>query len=479
MTMRSVFIETLGCQMNRNDSELMLGLLAREGFRQAANPREADLVVLNSCQIRAQAEDKAYSYLGHWNTLKKHRPDLKIALTGCVAQQTGENAFSRSPGVDIVVGTQNLHDLPALVRRAFAGEERVMAVDRQKSRSSYDMMEDVAPVRQSAVSAWVTIIEGCDYFCTYCVVPYTRGRQISRPRESILAEARDLAALGYREITLLGQTVDSYGRDRPQEAYYLAHLLHDLHAIEGLARIRFMTSHPLDLDDALIAAVADLPRVMAYFHLPMQSGDDDVLARMKRGYTAAQYFERLDAIRARLPHAAISGDFIVGFPGETEAQFERTIEAVTRARFDGANTAAYSPRAQTPAGIWESRGEGVISDAVKQDRLQRLNTVITAQSLANNQQFEGQQVEVLVEGPSKRNAQRWTGRTEGNKVVNFDPPQPLGALSPGQLVNVFIEKAFPFSLMGYCVTPPPAPSASPEIFTENTQRTAALADAVR
>lgn len=446
-TPRKVFIETLGCQMNKNDSELMLGLLAGEGFMPVSNPEGADLVIINTCQIRENAEDKAYSHLGRWGVLKRNNPHIKVAMAGCVAQQTKESIFKRAPYVDLVFGTQNIQDLPALVRQVFdEGRTHVLATDRQKPKSTYDYFSDVTPVRESTLSAWVTIIEGCDYFCTYCVVPYTRGRQISRPPESVIREVEQLAREGYKEITLLGQTVDAYGKDFTDRAYDLADLLEALNAIEGLLRIRFMTSHPLDLSDRIIESIARLPKVMEYIHLPMQAGDTEVLTRMRRGYTAEEYYALLDKIYARVPDVEVSGDYIVGFPGETDAQFQNSVASVKRSGVYGANVAAYSARKQTPAALWEARGEEV-PDAVKQERLQILNEEIKIQSLARNRRYQNQLMEVLVEGPSKRNPERLTGRTRNNKVVNFTPCQPPESLV-GQLVQVRITEPFPFSMVG-------------------------------
>ncbi|WP_303674087.1 tRNA (N6-isopentenyl adenosine(37)-C2)-methylthiotransferase MiaB [Vampirovibrio chlorellavorus] len=450
---RKVYLETLGCQMNFNDSEVMLGLLKTEGFERVENREQADLLIVNTCQIRGSAEDKAFSYLGAWGKLKARNPRIKIAMAGCVSQQNKETIFKRAPYVDIVFGTQNIHELPELVRKAFNGENNILAVDRQKPRSTYDYINDVAPVRESDISAWVTIIEGCDYFCTYCVVPYTRGRQISRSPESIIREVLNLAAHGFKEITLLGQTVDSYGKDFEDRQYGLAELLEELSEIAGIERIRFMTSHPLDLNDRIIQAVADLPKVMEYIHIPMQAGDDEILARMKRGYTAQQYYDLVHKIYDKVPNVAVSGDYIVGFPGETEAQFQRTVESVALSGIHNANTAAYSPRKQTPAAIWEARGEE-IPEAVKEERLQILIAAIREQSFKMNRPYLNQTVEILVEGKSKRNPSRLTGRTRTNKVVNFDTPLSEDALV-GQLVSVKITEALPFSLLGEMVGPDP------------------------
>ena len=448
---RKVYLETLGCQMNFNDSEVMLGLLQKEGFEPVENKLEADLLIVNTCQIRGSAEDKAYSHLGTWGKLKAKNPKIKIAMAGCVAQQTKEGIFKRAPYVDIVFGTQNIHELPELVRRAFEGDNRVLAVDRQKPRNTYDYLTDVAPRRENDISAWVTIIEGCDYFCTYCVVPYTRGRQISRTPESIIREVLQLAAQGFKEITLLGQTVDSYGKDFTDRSYGLAELLYELHEIEGIERIRFMTSHPLDLTDRIIDAVAELPKVMEYIHIPMQAGDDDILTRMRRGYSSQQYYDLVRKIYDRVPNAAVSSDYIVGFPGETDEQFRRTVESVALSDIHYANTAAYSPRKQTPAAFWEQHGEEV-PEAVKEERRQILIAAIREQSLKKNQDYLHREVEVLVEGKSKRNPNRLTGRTRSNKVVNFETPLSEDVLV-GQLIQVKIEEALPFSLIGQMVLP--------------------------
>jgi tRNA-2-methylthio-N6-dimethylallyladenosine synthase len=446
ITPRKVYMETLGCQMNFNDSEVMLGLLKQQGFEPVENKHEADLLIVNTCQIRGSAEDKAFSYLGTWGKLKAKNPKIKIAMAGCVSQQNKDSIFKRAPYVDIVFGTQNIHELPELVRKAFDGERHVLAVDRQKPRSTYDYLTDVAPLRESDISAWVTIIEGCDYFCTYCVVPYTRGRQISRAPESIIREVLQLASHGFKEITLLGQTVDSYGKDFTDRQYGLAELLYELHEIEGIERIRFMTSHPLDLTDRIIDAVAELPKVMEYIHIPMQAGDDEILARMRRGYTSRQYYDLVQKIYDRIPNVAVTGDYIVGFPGETDEQFQRTVESVVLSDIHAANTAAYSPRKQTPAAFWEQRGEEV-PEAIKEERLKILNEAIHAQSLKKNMAYTNQRVEVLVEGKSKRNPNRLTGRTRSNKVVNFDTAFTEDQLA-GQLIQVDITEVLPFSLLG-------------------------------
>ncbi|MFM7390573.1 MAG: tRNA (N6-isopentenyl adenosine(37)-C2)-methylthiotransferase MiaB [Vampirovibrionales bacterium] len=445
-----VYIQTLGCQMNLADSELMLGLLAREGFQPTPTPDNADLLILNTCQIRENAEKNAYKAMNPWAKLKHARPHIKLAMAGCVAQQTKEGVFEKAPFIDIVFGTQNIHSLPSLVRRAFDdGEQQVIAVDKQKEKSTFDYFDNVTQIRQSSVTAWVSIIEGCDYFCTYCVVPYTRGRQISRKPESIIAEVERLAEQGIKEITLLGQTVDAYGKDFNDRQYDLADLFEAMNAIEGIERIRFMTSHPLDMSDRIIDAIATLPKVMEYLHIPMQSGDTEVLRRMRRGYTAEAFYELTDKIYERIPKVAISGDYIVGFPGETHEQFMNSVYSVGRAGFYLANTAAYSARKQTPAAIWEERyDEQRVSDEEKAERLRILNDVIGKQGLASNMKLEGTAPEILVEGPSRKNPNRLMGRTRDNRVVNFDTPLPFDSLI-GKVIHVPIVEAHSFSLLGH------------------------------
>lgn len=452
---RTVFIETQGCQMNEADSELMLGLLAREGFRQTHDPQMADLLILNTCQIREMASDKAFSQLGRWGKLKKQRPDVKIAMAGCVAQQVGNTVFDRMPYVDMVYGTQNIHDLPRLVRQVFdENDHHVIALDKQKDASTFDYFDDVTQIRQNkGSSAWVTIIEGCNYFCTYCVVPYTRGRQISRKPESILAEVKRLAESGVKEVTLLGQTVDAYGQDFNDRRYDLADLFYAVHDVEGIERIRFMTSHPLDFSDRMIEAIADLPKLMEHIHIPMQSGDTEVLKRMRRGYTADDYYRLTDKIHERIPNVAITGDYIVGFPGESEEAFKNSVYSVSRSGLYLGNTAAYSARLQTPAAIWEARyAEQAVPQELKEARLQTLNEAIRKQALAHNTPLIGQVQEVLVEGESKRNPNRLAGRNRQNKVINFDVP---AHVEKSQLYNtcvsVRITEAYPFSLLGVLV----------------------------
>ena len=465
LQMRKVFVETLGCQMNLNDSELMLGLLAKEGFIQTYIPAEADLIIVNTCQIRGNAEDKAYAQVSNFRHYKNKNPNVKIAMTGCVAQQAKDSATERSPYIDIVLGTQNIKDLPELVNKAFEKTlttpkkpKTTYAVDRQKDYNTYEYieqyMDEVAPVRQSSVTAWISIIEGCDYFCTYCVVPYTRGRQISRAPESIIKEAQKVAAAGYQEVTLLGQTVDAYGKDFEDRQYRLADLLHALHeAVPEIQRWRFMTSHPLDLDDAILDAIASLPRVMEYIHIPMQAGNNTVLERMRRGYTREDYFALIDKIRTKIPHCAITGDFIVGFPGETQAQFMDTVDAVHRVQFDMAITAVYSPRKQTPAAIWVGRGDEVLlSEAEGKERLAFLNQTIETVGLAKNKLLVNTVEDVLIEGKSNRKKfDRWRGRTRSNKLVNIDASENNMDYT-GKIVPVKITEAAGFSLKGHIIS---------------------------
>ena len=334
MNKKSYYIETLGCQMNKSDSEKIAGILNSLGYEKNDSPEGSSLLVMNTCSIRAASENKAYSHLGVWKKLKKKNPDVKIAMCGCVAEQTKEKVFIKAPHVDFIFGTKNIHDLPQLLNEPSAGYR---------------------PARKKGLSAWLPIIEGCDYFCTYCVVPYTRGRQISRHPQDIIKEAREIASEGFGEIVLLGQTVDSYGNDLNDKEINLAYLLKELNKIDEIVRIRFVTSHPADITDELIHTVKDLGKVCEYFHIPMQSGNNEVLKQMRRPYTREYYLELVNKIRAEMPDVGITSDFIAAFPGETEEQFMDTISIIDEIMFDHCNTAAYSPRRQTPAAVWKDQ----------------------------------------------------------------------------------------------------------------------------
>lgn len=432
---RRVYIETLGCQMNKADSEHMLGLLDEIGYAQTDDIKAADLMILNTCAIRAGAEDKMFSYLGHWRTIKQKRPGTLIAVGGCVAQDQGENLIKRSSGVDIVFGTHNLHRLPELVLQARDTRRPVVEIYQELP----DDLPELPVIRQNNISAWVSIIYGCDYNCTYCIVPYVRGREKSRKLEQIMQEVAELEAAGYKEITFLGQNVTAYGHDL-DPPLHLGHLLEAAGTASGIKRVRFITGHPRDLKPEIIDAVASVWNACEYFHIPIQAGNDRTLRRMARGYNVDFYRRMVEQIRKKMPDAAITSDLIVGFPGETEREFMDTVNLVEELCFDQCNTAAYSPRPHTVAANWEQQ----VPEEEKYERLRFLNSVVQEVSHCRNKRYLDKVVEVLVEGRSERNPERLTGRTRTNKIVNFEGPESL----VGELVNVHIQAANPWALRG-------------------------------
>jgi tRNA-2-methylthio-N6-dimethylallyladenosine synthase len=431
---KKVFIETFGCQMNKSDSEHMLGLLDEIGYSPTDNLKAADLMILNTCAIREGAEDKVYSYLGAWRKVKEKRPGSLIAVGGCVAQDAGNYLIERAPYVDLVFGTHNLHRLPELIMQAGRSETPLVEIIQELP----DDLPDTPVVRLNDLSAWVSIIYGCDYNCTYCIVPYVRGREKSRSLDSIYEEVRELSASGYKEVTLLGQNVTAYGHDL-EPKLHLGSLLYKLADLKDLGRIRFLTGHPRDLSVEIIEAVRDVPQACEYFHIPIQAGDNRTLRRMARGYNVDFYKRKIDDILSAVPDAAITTDLIVGFPGETEEEFMNTVRLVEEIGFDACNTAAYSPRNHTPAANWPDQ----VSEHEKGERLRFLNTVVSEVSHKRNKAYLGQTVEVLVEGLSER-SERLTGRTRTNKIVNFEGPQAL----VGQFVKVEIVASNPWALRG-------------------------------
>ena len=431
-----VYIETFGCQMNKADSENMLGLLEEIGYRQTDDLKAADLMILNTCAIRGGAEDKVYSYLGAWNKIKKKKETATlIAVGGCVAQDSGAELLSRSPGVDIVFGTHNLFRLPELVLKARAEGKPVVEIHQELPED----LPELPVIRQNDISAWVSIIYGCDYNCTYCIVPYVRGREKSRPADQIVKEIEELAAAGYLEVTLLGQNVTAYGHDLDPKLH-LGDLLRLTGKLEAIKRVRFLTGHPRDLNEEIIEAVAAVGNACEYFHIPIQAGDDRTLRRMARGYQVDFYRKMIDKIRKHLPDAAITTDLIVGFPGETEAEFMNSVNLVEEIGFDAANVAAYSPRNHTPAANWPKQ----IPENEKFERLRFLNSVVGESSHRCNKRYVGKTVELLVEGKSSRNAERLAGRTRTNKIVNFEGPEDL----IGKLVDVKVDSANAWALRG-------------------------------
>ena len=438
---RRYHVTTFGCQMNKADSERMAGILDDMGFCFTEDPNNADVVLYNTCTIRDNAEQKVYSYLGRQAKRKHEKPDLTLIVAGCVAQQEGEALLRRVPELDLVMGPQHANRLQDLLTQVFDGNQVV-------ATEPVHIMEDITkPRRDSAVTAWVNVIYGCNERCTYCVVPGVRGVEQSRTPEAIRAEMVALGERGFKEVTLLGQNIDAYGRDLPgitaegRRQNTLTDLLYSVHDVPGIERIRFATSHPRYFTERLIRACAELPKVCEHFHIPFQSGDNEVLKAMARGYTQEKYRRIIDTIREHMPDAAISADAIVGFPGETEAQFQNTLQLVADVGFDQLNTAAYSPRPNTPAAQWE----GQLSEAEKSDRLQRLNHLVAQRAAERSQRYEGRTEEVLVEEVNPKNPAQVMGRTRGNRLTFFEGN--IEALR-GQTVAVHIHEARAFSLTG-------------------------------
>ncbi len=440
-TTRHYHITTFGCQMNKADSERMAGILEKMGFEWSEDPNQADLILYNTCTIRDNAEQKVYSYLGRQAERKQHNPHLTLILAGCVAQQEGEKLLQRVPELDLVMGPQHANRLESLLEEVFNGNQ-VCATE------SIHIAEDITkPRRQSTIVAWVNIIYGCNERCTYCVVPNVRGVEQSRRPEAIKEEVEALAKQGYKEITLLGQNIDAYGRDLPgstqtgRHLYTFTDLLYYLHDLPGVERFRFATSHPRYFTERLIQACAELPKVCEYFHIPFQSGDNDLLKAMGRGYTHQRYRQIITKIRELMPHAAISADVIVGFPGETEKQFENTLELVEDIGFDQLNSAAYSPRPGTPAALWHNQ----VSFEVKNERLQRLNNLINLKAAERSARYLGRIENILVEQENPKNSTQVMGRTEGNRLTFFEGN--INELK-GKLVPVRITATRTFSLTG-------------------------------
>ena len=435
--MKKVYIETMGCQMNKSDAERMYGMLEHIGYTQTDEPKEADMLVINTCSIRKLSEDKAYSAIGVWGKWKKKKPDLKIVFSGCVAQQAGKKILSRAPYVDLVLGTQRVYELPELVKRIEAGERIVSTEEKHYEESEIQIN------RVKSINAWIPIMEGCNNFCTYCIVPYTRGRERSRKPELILTEAKKALSEGFKEITLLGQNVDSYGKDlEPHQN--LSWLLRQVNALKGNFRIRFVTSYPTDITEELIDTVIELDKVCEYFHIPMQSGDDYVLKKMNRRYDYATYKKICDNLRSRIPDVTITSDFIAGFPGETEEQFQNTLKAMTELELDYSNTAAYSPRERTVAAKWVDL---FVPEDVKTERLARLNEHNRKCCLISNQKYVGKTMEVLVEKfetKDERGKNVITGRTRNNKIVHI----PYDKDITGSFINTKIVKARTWYLNG-------------------------------
>lgn len=460
-----LFIETVGCQMNMLDSELVVGALRKEGYSLTNNISEADTVLFNTCSVREHAEHKIYSALGRLKYSKLSRPSQVIGVLGCMAQKDQELIFQRAPHVDLVVGTGQLAEVPKLISAARERRERSLAVslDRKEgtraevsdSFQSYDPARE-PEMRPSPHQAFVRIMIGCDKFCTYCVVPMTRGPEQSRPPRDILREVQILAEQGVKEVTLLGQTVNSYKVTQDGRVYRLSDLLETIHDVDGILRLKFVTNFPKDMTDDLLCAVRDLPKCAKYLHVPLQSGSNEILKRMKRGYTVEDYREMFGRIRDRLPTAAVSSDFIVGFPGETDEDHQKSLDLIRECRFKNSFIFKYSPRPGTKA---HDLLADDISEDVKKQRNQDMLVIQNQISAEDNAGFIGRRVEVLVEGPSKSEVKRGesspldgpvqlTGRTTCDRIVVFDGNPRLA----GALAQISIQDCTPTTLIGNIVT---------------------------
>ncbi len=439
-----VYIETMGCQMNKSDTERMLGILSHFGYEETTEPENADLLMVNTCSIRQLSEDKAFSQLGVWGKWKKEK-NIKIGICGCVAQQKAKQIFSRAPYVDFVLGTHKIYSLPGIIQRINKGER---VCECEETNLPTQNTEGYKINRVKSTNAWINITEGCNNFCTYCIVPYTRGRERSRLPEVIISEAKEALKEGFKEITLLGQNVDSYGKDFKQKPelnltnYRLAHLLKDLNAIEGNFRIRFVTSYPTDITDELIETAAKLDKVCEYFHIPMQSGSTPVLKAMNRRYDRETYSKIVEKVRKMVPDVTITSDFIAGFPGETEEQFVETLTAIDEFELDYCNVAAYSPREKTVAAKWVDK---FIPEDVKDERFQRLNKKIQENCLKSNLKYVGRRMEVLVENFYEHKGRMInSGKTRNFKTVHIPCEKNL----TGEFVNVKITGAKTWYLKG-------------------------------
>lgn len=442
MKQRSLYIKTFGCQMNKRDSEIIEQLLFPCGFLPAAEIEAADLVILNTCSIRAKAEQKVFSLLGQIKQWKLSRPEMRVAVTGCVAQQEGEKIFRRMPHVDLVVGTQQIYRIPELIRQLDAGETSGrLAIDLDK-KFAIPPYQALSPAPHE-FRKFITIMQGCDNYCSYCVVPMTRGRETSRPLTDILEEAKLLVAQGVREITLLGQNVNSYGKTNPvaETQVGFAALLHKVAAIDGLERLRFTTSNPKDLSGELIRCFTEIDILCPHFHLPVQSGSDRVLARMNRKYTVAGYLEKVEKLLDCRPDIALSTDIIVGFPGENDQDFEETMKLLDAVRYHGSFSFKYSDRPGTRSASFDNK----VDEKVKSERLSRFQQRQNEISLARNKEYVNTTLDIMVEKTA--DPQLFQGRSTTNHIVHFPPPAG-GKLHDGDTIQVHIQHAGLHSLTG-------------------------------
>ncbi|MCX6133280.1 MAG: tRNA (N6-isopentenyl adenosine(37)-C2)-methylthiotransferase MiaB [Ignavibacteriales bacterium] len=431
MNPRQIYIETYGCQMNLADTEVVLSILAKAGFSQTSNLRTADVVFVNTCAVRENAEQRVVGRLGDFKRYKKENPGMLVGVLGCMAERLRKDLMESESYVDLVVGPDEYRRLPELIEGALAGE-RGIAV-RLSRVENYD---DILPLRTDGISAWISVMRGCDKFCTFCVVPFTRGRERSRSLESIVVEVEHLAARGFKEVTLLGQNVNSYHDGKND----FADLMAATAQVDSTMRVRFTTSHPQDMSDKLIQTIAEHENICKYIHLPVQSGSDRILELMNRSYTREHYLSLVRRIRASIPGVSLSTDFIAGFPTETDEDQRRTLEVIREVEYDGAYTFKYSPRENTKS--WHMGDD--VSEELK---LERLNQIIDLQreiSLQKNQEMVGQVVEILVEGESTKSPRDFCGRTDTNRMVVF----PKGSTEVGQYLNVRIERANSATLFG-------------------------------
>ena len=433
-----LFIKTHGCQMNEYDSDRMAEVLAAShGLELTENVSEADVILVNTCSIREKAQEKVFSQLGQWRPIKEARPGVVIGVAGCVASQEGEGIIKRAPFVDLVFGPQTIHRLPAMVDEVRASGRPAIDI----SFPEIEKFDHLPPPGARGPTAFVSVMEGCSKYCTFCVVPYTRGEEVSRPLDDVIAEVAALEAQGVREINLLGQNVNAYrGPTHDGGIADLAMLIRYVAAFDGIERIRFTTSHPVEFSERLIEAFADTPKLANYLHLPVQSGSDRILALMKRGHTALEYKHKIRMLREARPDISLSSDFIVGFPGETESDFEQTMKLIRDLNFDQSFSFIYSARPGTPAASLPDN----VPMAEKKARLQRLQAQLNEQARAISEAMVGTVQRVLVEGPSKKDPTELAARTENNRVVNFAGPESL----VGQFVDLQITAALANSLRG-------------------------------
>jgi tRNA-2-methylthio-N6-dimethylallyladenosine synthase len=436
LAIKKLYIQTFGCQMNVHDSEQIVALLKPYGYEETDRPAKADVILVNTCSIREKAAQKVYSQLGRFSLLKNDKPELIIGVGGCLAQQFGKKMLQRVPFVDVIFGTHNNHLLPDLLARTGAGRSAVVETSFREAVPSIGFP---AVPRKGVISAFVTIMQGCNNFCSFCVVPYVRGREESRKPEEIVKEIRVLAEHEIKEVTLLGQNVNSYGSTLGSGSNF-PYLLREIDRIDGIQRIRFTTSHPKDLSEELIGCFGSVPKLCEHIHLPVQSGSDQILKRMNRHYTNADYIEKVEKLRSACPDISITSDIIVGFPGETEADFERTLDLMRTVKFDGLFSFQYSEREGTAALNYQDK----VAECHKRERLRVLQALQDDHTLEKNKTFVGRDVLVLVEGHSKNSKAEISGRTTTNRIVNF----PGGSSRVGETVPVRITDAYLHSLHG-------------------------------